>query len=119
MASSAKEQKGQDSKCNGEFKIWWTEKHGIINKSDKVVRVLCFGIVKKVIFQFSNYKTLVSFLCQFKGRGNLAGAAEDAPFRRGRCMLRLKRPPFGVVVRRGNVILVIYLTVVQNCEVCQ
>ncbi|GFX62324.1 hypothetical protein TNCV_407191 [Trichonephila clavipes] len=30
MVSSAKEQKEQDSKCNREFQIWWTEKHGII-----------------------------------------------------------------------------------------
>ncbi|GFY24171.1 hypothetical protein TNCV_1012241 [Trichonephila clavipes] len=45
MASSAKEQKVQASKCNREFQVWWTEKHGIISKGDKVVCVLCSGKV--------------------------------------------------------------------------
>ncbi|GFV22841.1 general transcription factor II-I repeat domain-containing protein 2A [Trichonephila clavipes] len=44
-ASSAKEQKVQDSKCNREFQIWWTEKHGIISKGDKAMRVLCSGTI--------------------------------------------------------------------------
>ncbi|GFU21059.1 hypothetical protein TNCV_1877561, partial [Trichonephila clavipes] len=40
MASSAKEQKVQDS-INKEFQTWWTEKHGIISECDRVVCVLC------------------------------------------------------------------------------
>ncbi|GFT13593.1 hypothetical protein TNCV_3830671 [Trichonephila clavipes] len=47
MSSSAKEQKVQDSKCNREFQIWWTEKQDI-NKGDKKVCVLCSGIVSLV-----------------------------------------------------------------------
>ncbi|GFU93333.1 uncharacterized protein TNCV_1860631 [Trichonephila clavipes] len=45
---SAKEQKLQDSKCNREFQIWWTEKHGIIRKGDKEVCILYSGIVGNV-----------------------------------------------------------------------
>ncbi|GFX66287.1 DDE_3 domain-containing protein [Trichonephila clavipes] len=45
MASSAKEQKVQDSKRNREFQIWWTKKHGILSKGDRAVCVLCLGIV--------------------------------------------------------------------------
>ncbi|GFU82764.1 hypothetical protein TNCV_265611 [Trichonephila clavipes] len=44
MARSAEQQKVQDSKCNREFQIWWTEKNGIMSKGDKVVFVLCSGI---------------------------------------------------------------------------
>ncbi|GFT28778.1 hypothetical protein TNCV_3585031 [Trichonephila clavipes] len=47
MASFANEPKGQDSKCNRDFQSWWTEKHGMISKGDKVVCVLCSGIVTK------------------------------------------------------------------------
>ncbi|KAF8776979.1 hypothetical protein HNY73_013910 [Argiope bruennichi] len=32
MASSAKEQKVQDNKCNREFQTWWTEKCGMLTK---------------------------------------------------------------------------------------
>ncbi|GFX96094.1 hypothetical protein TNCV_2289841 [Trichonephila clavipes] len=48
MASSAKEQKVQVSKCNREFQIGWTEKHDIIRNGHKVVRVLCSGIVRNL-----------------------------------------------------------------------
>ncbi|GBO06788.1 hypothetical protein AVEN_255989-1 [Araneus ventricosus] len=41
MASSAKKQKEQDSKCIREFQTWWTEKYGMISKGDKAVCVLC------------------------------------------------------------------------------
>ncbi|GFU62426.1 hypothetical protein TNCV_1405481 [Trichonephila clavipes] len=35
MARSSKEQKVHDGKCNREFQIGWTEKHGLISKGDK------------------------------------------------------------------------------------
>ncbi|GFV33241.1 uncharacterized protein TNCV_3948951 [Trichonephila clavipes] len=40
MASSAKKQKVQDSKCSREFQTWWTEKYGIISK----------GVTKRCVF---------------------------------------------------------------------
>ncbi|GFW20134.1 hypothetical protein TNCV_2320751 [Trichonephila clavipes] len=40
-----KNKKGKIVKCNREFQIWWTEKHGINSKGDKAVCVLCSGIV--------------------------------------------------------------------------
>ncbi|GFU21817.1 transposable element Tcb2 transposase [Trichonephila clavipes] len=46
MDSSANEQKVQVSKCNREFQIRWTEKHGLFSKGDKAVCVLCSGTVK-------------------------------------------------------------------------
>ncbi|GFY24801.1 hypothetical protein TNCV_2689921 [Trichonephila clavipes] len=46
--------KVQDSKCNKEFQIWWTEKHGIISKRDRVVCVLCS---KTVTCRTSSLKT--------------------------------------------------------------
>ncbi|GFX91266.1 uncharacterized protein TNCV_1246811 [Trichonephila clavipes] len=45
MTSSAKQQNEQDSKCNREFQIWWTEKHDISSQGDKAVCVLCSGTV--------------------------------------------------------------------------
>lgn len=45
MASSAKKQKVQDSKCIREFQTWRTEKYGMISKGDKAVCVLCSGTV--------------------------------------------------------------------------
>ncbi|GFV97492.1 uncharacterized protein TNCV_2040001 [Trichonephila clavipes] len=46
MASSTKKQKVQDTKCSREFKTWWAEKYGMINKGDKAVCVLCSGVCK-------------------------------------------------------------------------
>ncbi|GBN22364.1 hypothetical protein AVEN_186221-1 [Araneus ventricosus] len=45
MASSAKKQKVQDSKCIREFQTWRTEKYGMISKGNKAVCVLCYGTV--------------------------------------------------------------------------
>ncbi|GFW25118.1 hypothetical protein TNCV_3156211 [Trichonephila clavipes] len=39
VASSAKGQKVQDSKCNRKSQTWWTEKYGMIRKGDKAVCV--------------------------------------------------------------------------------
>ncbi|GBM77560.1 hypothetical protein AVEN_13309-1 [Araneus ventricosus] len=51
MASSAKKQKVQDSKCIREFQTWWTEKYGLISKGDKAVCVLCSGRVERYYYK--------------------------------------------------------------------
>ncbi|GFV46890.1 hypothetical protein TNCV_4289691 [Trichonephila clavipes] len=49
MASPAKEQKMQDSKCNSEFQIGWTKKHSIICKGDKNAKLSIYKTLLRPI----------------------------------------------------------------------
>lgn len=80
-ASSAKQQKVQDSKITREFETWWTDKYGMINKRDKAVCVLMSEIVVSRIWSvkrhFQTNHKFVGQKSQVRQKELITNALED------------------------------------------